>query len=448
MLDEDLALAYLGRAGIGPEQCLGIARSLDIAQRGGRRRGLAELHGQPGHRGARVPPRRARPAARSTSCARSARWRRPRWRGFTPRSSTGSPSPARSIPRLTGVTSSRRPSPISRARRRSLLRAYLEVVGVRPDDSYSAQVTEDDARDLSGVSRKGLDHAEHQSRRGAALRRRRGSPAAHRRRACGDRLPRPRRVRGGTRTLGGLRARRAAGRAVSRHERARTGPRPGLLRARRPRPVHRRRGRRVRLRRGRTATTRSRRFRRTATAGRRPGDAESRRHTGRIRGDRCARARSCAAGATRSGWSSRCSSPVPGSPGSCLFVAEQFEQRPRSRRGRRRPAESPRSTTPTSRRRASTARATTPCGSSWTACRARTRRETIVAATNCMARFENGGSARFRGARQGASVTIGDRATVGTFDAPAGAVAAELPPAPVRALRKPSPAERASAPSS
>jgi hypothetical protein len=50
------------------------------------------------------------------------------------------------------------------------------------------------------------------------------------------------------------------------------------------------------------------------------------------------------------------------------------------------------------------------------------RRETVVSATNCEALFENGDSARFRGARQGASVTIGDQATIGTFDAPAGAV--------------------------
>src|SRR3954470_11623400 len=35
VLDEDLALAYLGRAGLGPESCLGIARALEIAQRGG-----------------------------------------------------------------------------------------------------------------------------------------------------------------------------------------------------------------------------------------------------------------------------------------------------------------------------------------------------------------------------------------------------------------------------
>ena len=50
-------------------------------------------------------------------------------------------------------------------------------------------------------------------------------------------------------------------------------------------------------------------------------------------------------------------------------------------------------------------------------------RELIVAATNCTAAFERGGSTRFRGARQGASVTIGDRSTVGTFSMPAGAVA-------------------------
>ena len=50
------------------------------------------------------------------------------------------------------------------------------------------------------------------------------------------------------------------------------------------------------------------------------------------------------------------------------------------------------------------------------------RRETLIAATNCVARFANGGSARFRGARQGSSVTIGDRSTVGTFRAPAGPI--------------------------
>jgi hypothetical protein len=50
-------------------------------------------------------------------------------------------------------------------------------------------------------------------------------------------------------------------------------------------------------------------------------------------------------------------------------------------------------------------------------------RDNVVAATNCTAGFENGGSAHFRGARQGASVTIEDRSTIGTFHAPGGAVA-------------------------
>jgi hypothetical protein len=49
-------------------------------------------------------------------------------------------------------------------------------------------------------------------------------------------------------------------------------------------------------------------------------------------------------------------------------------------------------------------------------------RETIVSATNCAAAFASGGSVRFRGARQGSSVTIGDHSTVGTFKASKGDV--------------------------
>jgi hypothetical protein len=36
-----------------------------------------------------------------------------------------------------------------------LLQSYLDIVGVRPADSFSAQVTEDDPRDLTGTSAKG-----------------------------------------------------------------------------------------------------------------------------------------------------------------------------------------------------------------------------------------------------------------------------------------------------
>ena len=49
-------------------------------------------------------------------------------------------------------------------------------------------------------------------------------------------------------------------------------------------------------------------------------------------------------------------------------------------------------------------------------------RDNVVAATNCTATFETGGSTSFRGARQGASVTIEDRSTIRTFRAPGGAV--------------------------
>ena len=155
VLDEDLALAYLERAGIGPEQCLGIARSLDIAQRGGGDEGsqsytvsqvtgvhafhpdglggraFDELHGErpleaPSIAGVHTEVLNWLAVARAVHPETHRRHL--------------VPSP---FPHLPSTP-------------QELLRAYLEVVGLRPDDSYSAQVTEDDARDLTGVSRKGL----------------------------------------------------------------------------------------------------------------------------------------------------------------------------------------------------------------------------------------------------------------------------------------------------
>jgi hypothetical protein len=49
-------------------------------------------------------------------------------------------------------------------------------------------------------------------------------------------------------------------------------------------------------------------------------------------------------------------------------------------------------------------------------------RDVVVAATSCRAELADGTTSTFRGAVQGSSVTIGDRATVGTFVAPAGEV--------------------------
>jgi hypothetical protein len=48
------------------------------------------------------------------------------------------------------------PFPYLPSEPQELLRAYLEVVGVRPEDSYSAQVTEDDPRDLNTARQKGV----------------------------------------------------------------------------------------------------------------------------------------------------------------------------------------------------------------------------------------------------------------------------------------------------
>jgi hypothetical protein len=155
VLDEDLALEYLGRAGIGPERCLGIARSLDISQRGGggdegsssytisQVTGVHAFH--PDGLGGRAfndlrdeRPLQAPPVAGVH--AEVLNWH--------------------AVARAVHPETHRRhlvPSPFPHlpSTPQELLRAYLEVVGVRPDDSYSAQVTEDHARDISGVSRKG-----------------------------------------------------------------------------------------------------------------------------------------------------------------------------------------------------------------------------------------------------------------------------------------------------
>jgi hypothetical protein len=155
VLDEDLALAYLGRAGIGPERCLGIARSLDIAHRSGggdegshsytvsQVTGVHAFHPNGLGGGAFDDLRAERPLAALP--ADGVRIEVLNWlavaRAVHPETHRRHlvPSPFPSLPSTP----------------QELLRAYLEVVGVRPEDSYSAQVTEDHARDLTGVSRKG-----------------------------------------------------------------------------------------------------------------------------------------------------------------------------------------------------------------------------------------------------------------------------------------------------
>ena len=59
-----------------------------------------------------------------------------------------------------------------------LLRAYLEIVGVAPHDSYGAQVTYDKPLDLLGRTQHELACAQDDRRRRAALRRRQGRACA------------------------------------------------------------------------------------------------------------------------------------------------------------------------------------------------------------------------------------------------------------------------------
>ena len=134
-----------------PERCLGIARFLDIAQRGGGGDGAASYvvsqvtgvqafhpDGLDGRTFDELRAERPLPAPPVAGVHAEI---------------LNSLTVARAVHpdthRLPLVPSS---FPYLPSTPQELLRAYLEIVGVRPGDSYSAQVTEDDPRDLS-VSR-------------------------------------------------------------------------------------------------------------------------------------------------------------------------------------------------------------------------------------------------------------------------------------------------------
>lgn len=152
VLDEDLALEYLAKAGVGPEDCLGISRSLEIAHRGaeGSTHTIARVTGvhvfHPAHlgTGAFESLRAGRPL--TAAPPPDVRTEVLNWRAIAravrPESHRRDPIPS-PFPHLPGTP-------------QELLRAYVEVVGLRPGDSFGAQVTEDQARDISGVSRRGI----------------------------------------------------------------------------------------------------------------------------------------------------------------------------------------------------------------------------------------------------------------------------------------------------
>ena len=151
VLDEELALAYCLEAGIGPERCIGLARISEFrALRGdgdehssGDLRtlvqGIVAIH-PPDSSGAFARLRDAAPIALAPEQLASAgvhvevlNWDAI---GRAVHLKIHHPPPVPS------------PFPYLPSTPQELLRAYLEVVGVRPQDSYSAQATVDRPRPL------------------------------------------------------------------------------------------------------------------------------------------------------------------------------------------------------------------------------------------------------------------------------------------------------------
>jgi hypothetical protein len=145
VLDEDLALAYCAEAGVGPERCLGLARVSEFRElRGGDEnddlrtivKGVVALHGGD-DRGAYERMRAAAPIER-LRVPDGVHVEVLNWadvaRAVHPQIFEPPPVPS--------------PFPYLPATPQELLRAYLEVVGLRPEDCYSAQATNAWARPI------------------------------------------------------------------------------------------------------------------------------------------------------------------------------------------------------------------------------------------------------------------------------------------------------------
>jgi hypothetical protein len=141
-LDEDLAVAYLAGAGIGPERTLGIARhsTIDPHSESEHAHSLtARVHGvhvfHPGRAASVTAPLAVAPGAPAGVRIELLNWDE--------------------IAAVVHPVRQHRPHLPSRfpylpLTPQELLRAYLEIVGVAPHDSYGAQVTYDKRLDLLG----------------------------------------------------------------------------------------------------------------------------------------------------------------------------------------------------------------------------------------------------------------------------------------------------------
>ncbi|HWI73636.1 MAG TPA: hypothetical protein VNT55_16885 [Baekduia sp.] len=148
--DEDVALAYLTRAGIGPEQTLGISRFLAIHQTGDEHSSATASYVTGVHVW--------HPHGLGEGVLEALAAERP-W--------PGEPVPGvhvevfnwAAIRKVVHPETHRRfasPSPAPRlpSTPQELLCAYLDIVGLHPSDAYTAAVTEDAPKNLNGVTSK------------------------------------------------------------------------------------------------------------------------------------------------------------------------------------------------------------------------------------------------------------------------------------------------------
>jgi hypothetical protein len=153
VLDEDLALAFLGHAGIGPELCLGISRMLQIAQAGGdddtgytiaQVVGVHAWHAP--HVGAGVFDRLRAERPLSVGPGPGVHVEVLNW-GAVARAVHPQTHKRFTVPS---------PFPHLPSTPQELLRSYLDIVGVQPADAYAVEVTEDGPRDLHGTGTAGM----------------------------------------------------------------------------------------------------------------------------------------------------------------------------------------------------------------------------------------------------------------------------------------------------
>jgi hypothetical protein len=149
LLDEDVGLAFLAGAGIGPERCLGLARYCEFRSvRGGGSedhnpirtlvRGLVAVHPEGAH-DTYERMRAAAPVAVAHEpqgiVCEVLNWEEVA-RAVRPKINHPYPVPS--------------PFPYLPSSPQELLRSYLEVVGVQPHDCYSAQATVSSSQELVG----------------------------------------------------------------------------------------------------------------------------------------------------------------------------------------------------------------------------------------------------------------------------------------------------------